>query len=157
MHLISVVDEDFVNYKEASMFLIFPHCSFKCDKENGTQLCQNSALIHEPILQISSREIIDRYDSNPITAAIVCGGLEPFDSGDELHELLMNFRYAHYDTIVIYTGYSEQEVREKFSWVFLYENIIIKYGRFRPNQKPHYDKLLGVELANDEQYAKHYN
>ena len=35
-----------------------------------------------------------------------------------------------------------------------YSNIIIKFGRFIPNQKPHYDPVLGVELASDNQYGE---
>ena len=69
----------------------------------------------------------------------------------------MNFRYRHADPIVIYTGYTEDEVKEKFSPIYLYENIIIKYGRYIPNQKSHYDEILGVNLASDNQYAKIYN
>jgi hypothetical protein len=33
-------------------------------------------------------------------------------------------------------------------------NIIIKYGRFIPNHQPHYDEILGVKLASDNQYAE---
>ena len=32
--------------------------------------------------------------------------------------------------------------------------IIIKYGRFIPNQQKHYDEILGVYLASDNQYAE---
>ena len=35
-----------------------------------------------------------------------------------------------------------------------YPNIIIKYGRFIPDQKSHYDEILGVELASNNQYAR---
>ena len=45
-----------------------------------------------------------------------------------------------------------------FEKVFrMYGNIIVKYGRYVPNQKPHYDELLGILLASDNQYAKGYN
>ena len=80
MILKQIIDEDFVNYREPSMYLIFPHCSFKCDTENKTQYCQNRGLALEPDIEISKEEVIDRYLRNPITSAIVCGGLEPFDS-----------------------------------------------------------------------------
>ena len=36
----------------------------------------------------------------------------------------------------------------------LYENIIVKFGRYVPNQLPHYDNVLGIKLASDNQYAK---
>ena len=28
-----LIDEDFVNYKVPSMFIAFPRCTFKCEKE----------------------------------------------------------------------------------------------------------------------------
>jgi hypothetical protein len=34
-----IVDEDFVNYKKPSMFIIMPYCDFKCDKEAGCSIC----------------------------------------------------------------------------------------------------------------------
>ena len=35
-----------------------------------------------------------------------------------------------------------------------FPNIIIKFGRFIPNQQSHYDEVLGINLASDNQYAK---
>ena len=35
-----------------------------------------------------------------------------------------------------------------------YPNIIIKFGRFKPNQKSHYDDVLGVNLISDNQYGE---
>ena len=35
-----------------------------------------------------------------------------------------------------------------------FTNIIVKFGRFRPDQPHHVDEVLGVELVNPEQYAK---
>ena len=34
--------------------------------------------------------------------------------------------------------------------------VIVKFGRFRPNQEKHYDEVLGVYLISDNQYAKEY-
>lgn len=147
---------DIVNYKKTSMFIIFPYCSFKCDKECGRNVCQNSALAYAPIIDISTEKIIEKYINNPLTKALVCGGLEPFDSWEELQNLIMNFRYRSYDEIIIYTGYTEEELKDKIEWLKLYEPIIIKYGRFIPNQKTHYDEVLGVDLASPNQYAKEY-
>ena len=52
------------------------------------------------------------------------------------------------------TGYYKEEIQDKIEWLKLYEPIIIKYGRFIPNQQPHYDETLGVMLASDNQYAE---
>jgi len=35
-----------------------------------------------------------------------------------------------------------------------FDNIIIKYGRFIPGQEKHYDEILGVYLASNNQYAE---
>lgn len=156
-----LVDEDFIQYKKPSMFLAFPSCSFKCDKEAGCAICQNSALAKEPEIDISIIEIVSRYIKNPITKAVVCGGLEPFDSWDDLLALIINLRYYTNDDIVIYTGYTEEELESTYinanlviETLSLYENIIIKFGRFIPNQEKHYDEVLGVELASPNQYAR---
>lgn len=149
-----LVDEDFVNYKYPVMFIGFPSCTWKCERECGERCCQNSALAQSPSINISIDSLIDRYMKNPITKAVVCGGLEPFDSWDDLQCFIMNFRYWCYDDIVIYTGYNEDELADKLEWLSLYEPIVVKFGRYRPNQQPHYDAVLGVKLASDNQYAK---
>ena len=156
MKLKGIIEEDFVQYKKPSMFLIFPKCSFKCDKECGRPICQNGALANSEEIEIDiKQDIIWKYMDNPITEAIVCGGLEPFDSWEDLKCLIMNLRYYTPDDIVIYTGYREYEVsREKIDWLDLYGNIIIKFGRFIPNQPSRYDEILGVNLASNNQYAK---
>ena len=149
-----LVDEDFVNYKKPSMFIGFPSCTWKCEKECGERCCQNSALAQSPNINISIDSLIERYMNNPITKAVVCGGLEPFDSWDDLQCFILNFRYWCYDEIVIYTGYKESEIQDKLEWLSLYEPIIVKFGRYMPNQQPHYDEVLGVKLASKNQYAK---
>ena len=157
----SFKDEDFVNYKKPSMFIITPTCSFKCDKENGCLMCQNSDLVHEPTHNVSTGALIKRYYENNITKAVVFGGLEPFDTPEDLVEFISIFRtyYRRKDDIVIYTGYTEEELANDpfHKMVINFGNIIIKYGRFRPNQTPHYDEVLGVNLASDNQYAKRYD
>ena len=157
----SFKDEDFVNYKKPAMFIVMPHCSFKCDKENNCLMCQNSHLAHEPTHNVDTRTLINRYLDNPITKSIVFGGLEPFDTAGELEYFveLLRLSYECNDDIVIYTGYTEEELKENsiHNWIITRPNIIIKYGRFRPNQDSHYDEVLGVNLASDNQYAKRYN
>jgi hypothetical protein len=157
----SFKDEDFVNYKKPSMFIIMPLCSFKCDKENNCLMCQNSSLVHEPTYSVETEVLIRRYVTNPITKAIVFGGLEPLDSMAELEHFIKILRYKYdcMDDVVIYTGYTEEETQlmPPFQKILTFGNIVVKYGRFRPNQLPHYDEVLGVNLASDNQYAKRYN
>ena len=151
-----LVDEDFTNYKKPSMFVICPYCSFKCDKEAGCSICQNSSLAHEPDYYISAVDLVARYATNPIPKALVFGGLEPMDSIDELYSVCKKFREHTNDDIVIYTGYTEEEFEKITNKQRFYDisNIIIKFGRFIPNQEKHYDEILGVELASSNQYAR---
>ena len=153
-----IIDEDFVNYKKPAMVIEFPHCNFKCDKECGRAVCQNSPLASEPNIEISDEKIIDRYLSNSITEAIICQGLEPLDTIVMLFLFIKEFREFSNDDIVIYTGYNKEEKRPQDLIKFIkrnqYKNIIIKYGRYIPNQSPHYDEVLGVNLASDNQYAE---
>lgn len=147
-----IIDADIVNYKDISMFIIFPYCTFKCGKE----LCQNSKVALMPNIEISINSIIKRYISNPISKALVCGGLEPFDSWNDLYQLVTKFRNNNIkDVIVIYTGYTSEEINDKghIEKLKKYPNIIIKFGRFIPNQPHYYDDLLGVELTSSNQYS----
>ena len=150
-------DEDFINYKKPSMFIAFPSCTFKCERDCGKKMCQNSTLANSPDIFITSYKLCDRYLSNKITQAIVCGGLEPMDSFEELYSFIYTLRFLYQcnDDIVIYTGYTKEEC-EANNWIqrLIYlHNIIIKFGRFIPDQQPHYDEVLGVRLMSDNQYA----
>jgi hypothetical protein len=119
------------------------------------QVCQNSALATTKPIEISIGKIVQRYINNPITKAICCQGLEPLDSQKDLKNLLscLKERYQCMDPVIIYTGYNENEVDIDY-WKKYYDNLIFKFGRFIPNQQPHFDKVLGVNLASDNQYAK---
>ena len=112
MQIKGLIDEDLVNYKVCSMYIIFPNCSFKCDKECGTGICQNENLVKTPIIEMEVAEICERYKSNALSQAIVLAGLEPFDSPYELLSLVDCFRnsYKIEDDIIIYTGYTEDEI-----------------------------------------------
>lgn len=149
-----VTDEDFLQYQKPSMFIICPWCTFKCDKENGTQICQNRALAHAKEISIDTENLVKRYLQNNISKAIVFGGLEPMESFDDIMLFLYILRdkYQCKDDVIIYTGFRNDEVEDKISLLSQYENIIIKFGRFIPNQKPHFDPVLGVDLASNNQY-----
>ena len=151
-----IIETDHVNYKKLSMTIMFPRCSFKCDKECGQKVCQNSPLINEPDIDIEMGKIVDRYINNPLTEAIVMQGLEPFDSWEDLFGLISHFRCKTSDDIVIYTGYNKDEIIDKILKLKSINNcnIIIKFGRYIPGQEPHKDKILGVNLASDNQYAE---
>lgn len=150
-----LIDEDFVNYKNPSMYIAFPSCTFKCERECGQKMCQNSALVTAPDIEISVKDIVDRYLQNPITKSIIMAGLEPMDSWSDMVNLIDEFRKHTEDEIIVYTGYKMEEICKKTYWLGnKYKNIIFKFGRFIPNQQPRYDQILGINLASNNQYAE---
>lgn len=156
IELKDIIFEDFTNYKKPSMFLIFPVCDFKCDKDCGFKICQNRNLIEKPNYKIKVEELLEAYLSNPITKSIVCGGLEPFDTFNELLELISIFREKTNDDIIIYTGYYKEEIEEQLKKITCYSNIIIKYGRYIPEEESYFNEDLGVNLIGRNQYTVRY-
>lgn len=149
-------DEDFTSYKKPSMVIGFPSCTFKCERDCGQKMCQNSALAQAPDIEIDVDTLVKRYINNPITHAVICAGLEPFDSFEDLFRFIFHLRVKGCDDeVVIYTGYYKNEITEEYlKRLSIIPNIIIKWGRFIPNQQPHFDKILGIGLASDNQYAE---
>lgn len=150
----NIVQEDFVNYKKPSMFIAFPFCSFKCERECGIKCCQNSPLAQMPNIEVSIDTIVEAYLNNDITKAIVFGGLEPLDSFDDVYALIKAFREKTESDIIIFTGYNKEEIAQQIILLRQFPNIIIKYGRFIPGDKPHRDECLGIDLASQNQYAE---
>jgi len=158
MRVKEIIDEDFINYKKPSMFIGTVSCGGKCCIEAGLPLsiCQNDGWRSCAPIDIRTRELCERYLSNEITTAIVFGGLEPFEQTCELLGFVQTLRctYRCDDDIVIYTGYRPDEIVKEVLVLRKFPNIIIKYGRYVPNQPSRYDKVLGVELASNNQYAE---
>ena len=154
----SLVDEDIVNYKKISMFIGFPSCDWKCERECGKKVCQNSDLAKAKNITINTDELIDRYLNNPITTAVVCGGLEPMDTWTDLKEFIVKFREKSKDDIVIYTGYYKNEIKAKLDELKAIKGgrLIIKFGRFKPNNTSYFNNILGVTLASNNQYVRIY-
>lgn len=157
MKIKGLVDEDFVNYKKPSMFIGTISCSGKCCIEAGIPLsvCQNDGWRSCAPVSIDNNKLCERYLNNPLTQAIVFGGLEPFEQYYELMEFLNILRnhYACNDDVVIYTGYYPKEIQKELRVIGEYPNIIIKFGRFIPNSTSRFDEVLGVNLASDNQCA----
>ncbi len=176
MRLLNVIDEDIVNYKKISMYIAFPNCSMKCNIDAGKNICQNSELLKSEVLNISGDELIKRYLGNRLSHAIVLGGLEPLDSYFDIVPFVAALRtkYDCDDDIVVYTGYTEDELEGRtifeyeykdnislqpivmnvYSELKKYKNVIVKFGRYKEGDKPHFDEVLGVNLASSNQYAK---
>jgi len=157
MKIIQLIEEDFVNYKRPAFYVGFPTCSFKCDTDCGRRVCQNRPLITAKKIEVEFDRLIEKYLGNSITKAIVCGGLEPLDSMQDLKDMILAFRKKTDDDIVVYTGYYEYEplALEFISFVKEYNvsNILAKFGRYVPDQKNHFDDIIGVWLASDKQHG----
>lgn len=156
-----IVYEDFSNYKRVAMFIGTAYCDWKCciDFSYPITICQNSSLASLPSIEIPTETIISRYLQNPLTHAIVFGGLEPFEQYEEICEFLELLRNKYHcnDEVVIYSGYELEELCEKYDnlqVIVPYGNIILKTGRYNPNQPnqlEEYDEVLGVKLASNNQ------
>ena len=138
------------------MFIGTSICNWKCCKEANIseEICQNYGWYNATTHNIEDEKIIKRYIDNSYTDSIVIGGLEPFAQYDELYEFIKKFRGVSDDTIIIYTGYNKNEIKDEVNELSSFNNIIVKFGRFIPNQQSHFDEVLGVSLASDNQYAE---
>lgn len=157
MKVKTIKDEVFNDYKKCSMLICAPTCTFKCciEQNLACSVCQNEQWQNEPIIEIDEKIIIQNYLNNPLTSAIVFGGLEPMDNFKEIIHFINIFRnvYKRTDDVVIYTGYYNYEIPEELLQLKQFNNIIIKFGRYIPNNEPHYDDILGITLSSDNQYA----
>lgn len=154
----TIVDEDFVQYKEPCMYIATALCSGKCCKEASIPLsrCLNDPWRGKPTISVMNEAIITRYLENDITRAICFSGLEPFEQFDQMIELISTLRTDYHcsDTIVIYTGYYKDEIPEQIAQLQQFPNIVVKFGRYIPDNPGRYDEVLGVRLASDNQYAE---
>lgn len=156
MKVKDIVAEDFINYKLPSMFIISATCDWKCCTEQGMgpELCQNSGIASMPVIDVDDESIYQLFHTNDITKAVVVGGLEPFLQFDELLRLIQTFReHGELCDFIIYTGYEPGEISDELARLAELKNIIVKFGRYIPNQVSVYDEILGVTLASPNQRA----
>lgn len=152
-----VLDESFQDYKKTSMFIATSTCDWKCPRELGIDIsiCQNQELSLQPNKEINIPDLYERYIKNPITKAVVIGGLEPMLQFEEVYSFIRYFRSKECnDDIVIYTGYYREEIKDKIEKLSVFDNIIVKFGRFNPNSEKIYDNVLGIYLASSNQFAE---
>lgn len=156
MRIKDIVDENFQDYKKTSMFICTCFCDGKCYRELGLDpsTCQNEKIQSQPTFEVEDDKIVRRYIDNPITSAIIIGGLEPFAQYQEVLSLIEEFRKYTLDDIVLYTGFNKDEILDKIEELKKFPNIVIKYGRYIPNRPLRYDEVLGITLASDNQYAE---
>lgn len=154
MELKSVVYEDYVNYRKPSMFIGTCRCDWKCCRDDARCKCQNSGFANYPSVSMDDSELLDRYIGNPLTHAVVFGGLEPMLQFDEVVGFVGRLREKCDDDVVIYTGYYEDEIAGEIERLREFRNVVVKFGRFIPCRESRFDEVLGVTLASDNQYAR---
>lgn len=148
---------DLVQYKNPSMVIAFCKCNWKCCMEAkiSTSVCQNSKIAQMDDIETTPEEIFDLYSKSPFTKSVVCSGLEPILQFDEVLDLIKYFRtHGCEDDFVIYSGYKKNEIYYEIDQLKQFKNIIVKFGRYVPGQEKHFDPVLGVELASNNQYAE---
>ena len=114
----------------------------------------NEHLYNTPLINCSISDIIDLYQNNCFVESVILSGLEPFDSFSNLLNFIHKFRLICQDDIVIYSGYNKYEINKKIITLQQFNNIIVKFGRYIPNQCSRFDEVLGIVLISDNQYAK---
>lgn len=157
--LIDVKTDNISEYYKTNLLLVFPYCSGKCGEE-----CQNKHLHDSPINYYSVKSIINLYNSLKTHEAVVCAGLEPFDSIKDLDVLVKAFlKNKKPVDFIIYTGYEQSEIDDSFKFILsLFKDIgkksdklIIKFGRYNEKFKTDnsIDENLGIKLATSNQYT----
>ena len=154
MKIRGYIDTVFQDYKKISSMICTPYCDWKCCKECGEDICQNLPLVQQPVVNIDNNVLIKRYIENSLSSALIIAGLEPFDNFEDLLSFIKDFRQQSQDEIIIFTGFYEYEIAEQLERLKKYSKIIVKFGRFIPNDEKIFDEILGIELASKNQYAK---
>lgn len=152
-----VKQDDFVQYKKPCVVVCFPNCTWKCCTEAGipTSVCQNQEMCGLKDIDITPEDVYNLYKESLFAESVCCSGLEPMLQFDDVLSLLKYFREHDCNAdFVVYTGYYRNEIEDKVQELAKYKNVIVKFGRYVPNQEKHYDEVLGVWLASDNQYAE---
>jgi len=146
MKLKNIIREDYLNYKKCSLYLAFSQCKLYCED------CFNFGLRDQENIIISAKTIIDWHSSNLFEEAIICSGLNPFDSFEDLEELVRECYKENYSCdLIIFTGYEKKDIEDKIYTLTKIKHsdqkIIIKYGRYDKYQvESIYDDNLGIYL-----------
>lgn len=138
------------------MLLVTPNCSWKCPG------CQNTHLAQLETQNFPDEDILERFFNNPLTSAIVIGGLEPLEDMQDVRQFISALGQKVYSdelekpTIVVYTGFELDEIEDQLYWSGLepemraYGNCILKYGRYNPVYQTNGDKVERVDIWNED-------
>lgn len=168
INLFDVKTDNVTDYEETSMLLVFPKCSGKCGPA-----CHNYNMIGKTApLNVKVEDIVNLYNSLSDHKAVVCAGLEPFDSFDDLYALVEAFaNNSKPCDFVIYSGYypyNDVSYENSTGITNVWElarkivkikgsnqdfTLYFKYGRYieDPNDDGYDSRLLGVHLSSRNQ------
>ena len=140
------------------------NCSYNTARTNGARLLAN-ANIKEYIDEVMSAKDESRIASQDeilqILTDIARGVTE--EEVVQFSQLGEELRTTRKPTIKDRMGMSsidyatlfkKEEILNHINWLQQFENIIIKFGRYIPNQGKHFDEILGIWLSSDNQYAE---
>jgi len=147
----------FNDYKKVGLYIATPFCNFKCvkeAKEKGVEVtCHNGGLDY--VSDMSAQDVVEKHLSiNPFAECIILSGLDPIDNWVETKQFINDFRKITDMEIVLFTGYYPNEIMDKLVELEHHEDIMFKFGRFNPINKPRFDDLGGVKLSTGNQYFK---
>ena len=159
MKIRGIETEDFINYKYPSMFIAIGNCDWKCCVEGGfdISICQNSSLAQAIEQNVNVDFIYDNYIFNPITEAVVIGGLEPFTQFNDIVYLIQYFReHKCNDTFVIYTGYYPNEIIDQINILKVHSAYMLLYTHLYSKKNSPYFLTLLLSLHHLNYQKLHY-
>lgn len=145
----------FSDFNLISIYCATTRCNGKCKKDNPIVVCQNEEIREklDEYKEYSGYEIYNIAKENKFCEAILFSGLDPLDDFENLITVIKEIRELNKNyPIAIYTGYTEDEIKEKIDMLRLYSPIYLKVGRYIPNRNSIVDKVTGVKLISDNQY-----
>lgn len=155
---ITIIKETVNDYKKTALLIGVKTCDYKCCIEQNidNSICHNYNLDNEEEVDLSTQSLISRVLKNKLINAVIFGGKEPMLDKyfNDMLDVIECLRDKSEIDIVIYTGYYKHEISEKIEKLKKFNNIIVKFGRFKLNGKKRFDNVLGIELNNEEQYAE---
>lgn len=155
-----IIAENFQDYKKISMFICANSCDGKCWREQGLSpaICQNDKILCQKTISIPNEEIVEMFMSNHVSEAIIFGGLEPLLQIEDVVDIIRILRDAgDRSDVVVYTGYKlEESPTQNFIQRIRESNlphVLLKVGRYIPNDIGKFDEILGVRLASQNQFG----
>lgn len=130
-----------------STCIIAETCSNKCKN------CINEHLRNYKTQNTHIEELVGYAIANTLGSCLTLGGLEWTEQIEDLYAILDYCKHENL-SVILYTHWDEQELKEKFPKLLEYD-IWIKYGEYREDLKTNgLYTSCGIPLASYNQYIK---